>query len=129
MEQSLDMLRKLGYRPEIVEHRLHIPGQTRSKITRDLFGFADILALKPGQPPLLVQTTSQENVSTRAKKIQASDWFDTVKLCGFRIVVHGWGDGGLRVVDLTDVVTDWSTVVKAGRRSKNRPRVQQALPL
>ena len=43
-----------------------IPG---ANIRRDLFGIADLLCIKEGSKPLLVQVTST-GVSTRIKKIK-----------------------------------------------------------
>jgi hypothetical protein len=130
MAMSLAMLRKLGWQAYPVEHRPFIPdahGQQKVDITRDLLGFADILALK--DHVLLVQTTSLANVSARVRKIRGLATFDYAKRAGMRIEVHGWGDGGVRVVDLTHEATEWSDVVRNGRRGKNRPRHQQMLKL
>jgi len=133
MSMSLDMLRKSGYYAEPVEYRPWFPGMRVSKITRDLLGFADILALK--DHVLLVQTTSHENVAARMRKIQRCASFEACKRAGVRVHVHGWGVGGLRVVDMTarDVdggwlfVTLFDDIVRAGAKSKLKPRIQQSL--
>lgn len=56
----------------------------------DLLGFADMLALKKGCPPLLVQLTSKSNMGERYKKIlslsASSLWLST----GGQIQVIGW---------------------------------------
>jgi len=59
------------------------------RIRQDLFGFADLLAMKPVEYPLLVQVTST-GWSSRIKKIRASDLAFTALNSGFRIEVHGW---------------------------------------
>lgn len=131
MSQSLNMLRKLGFQAYAVEHRPFIPdehGQQKVDITRDLLGFADILALGD-KVVLLVQTTTATHVSTRIRKIKGLATFDYAKRAGMRIEVHGWGDGGVRVVDITNEPTEWSDVVKNGKRAKNRPRTQTMLAL
>ena len=133
MQMSLDMLRKYGYFAEPVEQTgIRIPGIAHS-ITRDLLGFADIIAMK--DHVLLVQTTSESNISTRVRKIQRCESFEACKRAGVRVHVHGWGLGGLKVIDMTArepdgswcFVTLFSDIVRAGARSKNRPSVQRKL--
>lgn len=52
---SLSLLRALGYEAEIVEHFVRF-GAGRGGIRRDLFGFADILALGATIRPILLRT-------------------------------------------------------------------------
>lgn len=59
-------------------------------IRQDLFGFIDIVAIKEGET-IGVQTTSRNNVSARATKIEGLESYPIVKSAGWRIVVHGWG--------------------------------------
>src|SRR3990170_3605571 len=84
-QRSLAYLRRAGWTVAIVEHY-----NSWVKIRQDLFGFADLLAFKPGEAPLLVQTTSGTNVSARLQKIRqnkiAALWLEA----GFLIHVHGW---------------------------------------
>ncbi len=82
--RSLDRLRKRGWTPGIVERRL---GRF---VTKDLFGFADILAMKLGETPVLIQTTTGSNLAARRAKIYASDLAADALQSGFRIVLHGW---------------------------------------
>jgi hypothetical protein len=82
--RSLAHLRGLGYVVEVVER--WIPG---ANIRRDLFGFGDLLAVRPGEV-LLVQTTTGDHVAHRLAKIAASPLAATVRGAGIRIVVHGW---------------------------------------
>lgn len=85
VSRSLAFLRGFGWWCEVVER-----WDSFAKIRRDLLGFADVLALRPGEPPLLVQVTSGSNVSARLRKIQNSTtarlWLET----GGQIEVHGW---------------------------------------
>ena len=53
--RSLALLRELGYTAKVVEH-----WNQYAKIRQDLFGL-DILALKPGEPVLVVQATTGSN--------------------------------------------------------------------
>ncbi len=82
--RSLDRLRKRGWTPCIVERRLG------KLVTKDLFGFGDILAIKHGETPVLIQTTTGSNLAARRTKIYASDLAALVLQSGFRIVLHGW---------------------------------------
>ena len=61
--RTLRWLRAEGWTAQVVE--LWIP---RRNIRRDLWGVGDVLAMRPGEPLLLVQATSYANVSGRAAK-------------------------------------------------------------
>lgn len=82
-QRSLKALRADGWYCEIVEHWNHF-----TKRRHDLFGFVDILCLKEGTRPLLVQVTST-GVSARVQKVAASPLLPLVRL-SFDIEVHGW---------------------------------------
>jgi hypothetical protein len=85
--RSLAYLRKEGWRAHVVEQRL-----PHSNITRDLFGFIDILAIRDGEV-LAVQTTSASNVASRLTKIESDELADAlaeVRKAGWAIHVHGW---------------------------------------
>ena len=85
--RSLAYLRKDGWRAHVVEQRL-----PHSNITRDLFGFIDILAIRNGEV-LAVQTTSATNVASRLRKIESDELADAlaeVRAAGWTIHVHGW---------------------------------------
>ena len=90
--RTLLELRKRGCIADIVERRL-----AKTFVTKDLFGFLDIVAMEPGRQGLLgVQTTSRSNQATRVKKIlnepRALMWLGA----GCRIEVHGWAKRGAR---------------------------------
>ncbi len=91
--------RDQGYAVEAGEHITRM-----GKIVRrhDTFGFADLIAVKPGSIVFL-QVTSWSNVSARVNKIAREAWGkgqwatpirETAKhlmsCCGVRIVVEGW---------------------------------------
>lgn len=63
--RSMEHLRKLGYAVDKVERRNPV-----TRITNDLFGFIDLLALETKIYPslLAVQATSTSNLSSRIKK-------------------------------------------------------------
>jgi len=64
-QRSLAHLKTLGYQPKVVEH-----WNPFAKMRQDVFG-ADILALKPGAPVLVVQVTSGSNHAARRTKLEA----------------------------------------------------------
>jgi hypothetical protein len=82
-QRSLAYLREQGYYVEIVEKWNHF-----TKQRKDLWGWADLLAIRKGEV-LAVQVTASA-VSTRIKKIMASDTLALVREAGIRIEVHGW---------------------------------------
>jgi hypothetical protein len=141
-ELSLELLTKTGWRATVVEHFVRQPrGEPmppcptckrshRSEedlgYRKDLFGFVDILAVHRNRT-LAVQTTSASNISARVRKIQGSVWFEFLKQAGWRIEVHGWGEKGVRVVDMTTMETLWDSVLKSGPRSRKTPRVQATI--
>lgn len=99
-QRSLKHLRDQGYFCWIVEHWDHF-----ARKRKDLWGFADILALRDGEV-LAVQTTSGSNVAARVRKISEHENVGAVRKAGIRIAAHGWrknakGRYVLRVVDLS----------------------------
>lgn len=83
-QRSKALLQEQGYHVAIVERWCSF---TRRR--HDLFGFADLLAIREGETPLLVQVTST-GVSSRVRKILESDLAPLTLKSGFRIQVHGW---------------------------------------
>jgi hypothetical protein len=81
---SLAMLRDDGWFCWITEHYNYF-----SKTRQDLWGFVDIIALKPGQR-LAIQTTTASNMSARIKKIADHENVGKVRDADFMIHVHGW---------------------------------------
>lgn len=88
--RSLERLRELGYTAKVVEH-----WNPYAKIRQDLFG-VDILALKPGEPVLVVQATTGNNHASRRTKLQEAG-FDTLwASAGATLEVWSWSKQGLR---------------------------------
>lgn len=83
-QRSLAKLREEGWKPAVVEH-----WNAFTRRRQDLFGFADLIALR-GAEILLVQTTSGSNASARVRKIEAAEWLPFVRAAGIQIHVHGW---------------------------------------
>lgn len=68
---------------DVVERRI-----TRI-VTRDLFGFGDLIAIRPGVTRL-VQTTTSDHLANRIAKIRASEYLAAVRAAGWEIEAHGW---------------------------------------
>lgn len=83
-QRSLKHLRDNGYRAEVVERF-----NSFTKRRHDLFGIADIVAIREGEV-LLVQTTSGSNVAARVSKIAESEATPDIRKAGMGIIVHGW---------------------------------------
>ncbi|MDH5251877.1 MAG: hypothetical protein OEW25_01010 [Nitrospira sp.] len=90
-QRTLAELRKRGYTAYVVER-----WNPHAKIRQDLFGFIDILGMRPGEPLLAIQATSAGNVNARVTKIMATplsqDWIST----GSRLEVWGWAKRGAK---------------------------------
>ena len=104
-QRSLAHLRKWGYIAAVVEK-----WNPHARIRQDAFGFGDILATNPesctraaraalAKSPydptqafadiVLVQTTTDSNLSARAKKIEGLEAARSWLLAGGRIELHG----------------------------------------
>ena len=93
--RSLAMLRGRGYLCRVVEH-----WNPHAKVRVDLWG-CDILAIKIGEPPLLVQTTTQSNQSARIEKLRMLPSTTFLLRAGWELVVHGWKTRGCDETKLT----------------------------
>jgi len=98
-QRSLKYLRDEGYLVAIVEH-----WQPFARIRKDLWGWADLLAIKRGEV-LAVQVTS-EGVANRVAKVTNSETIGRVREAGVRVEVHGWRKNAKgryiqRIVDLS----------------------------
>jgi hypothetical protein len=69
-------------------------------ITKDAFGFGDLLAALPnqfsGSSIALVQVTSTGNINARREKIKAEPLAAKWKQAGGAILLHGWAKRGPR---------------------------------
>jgi small ligand-binding sensory domain FIST len=82
--RSKAMLEKDGWTVAIVEKF-----NSFTKTRHDLFGFADLLAMKPGEVPKLIQVTST-GWQSRVQKIKDEPKAAVCLASGFTIEVHGW---------------------------------------
>jgi hypothetical protein len=93
--RALDLLRKEGWLAGVVEKWI---AQTKQR--KDLFGFIDIVAIRPAFPAhglrgiLGVQATSTENLSHRLDKIRETEAAVTWLLAGGLIEVWGFSKKG-----------------------------------
>lgn len=82
---SMDKLTSEGWTCEMVEKRI-----PNCFITKDAFGFADILACSPTRGIMLVQVTTGDHMADRVTKTKAEPRHAIWIASGGRIQVHGW---------------------------------------
>lgn len=90
MEECMIEMRGLGFRVCVAERR--VPGMNAT-VTKDLFGFIDLVGIHPYHGIVGVQATTRDNFSARLDKImharreEATDWLQA----GGKIWCVGWG--------------------------------------
>lgn len=84
-EHTKDHYEALGYHVVTVDY-----WDDRMKLKHDFLGIADLIAMKAGSPPLLIQMTSKTNMAARVRKIQDSKLASLWLLTGCPIEVIGW---------------------------------------
>lgn len=96
---TLAKLRKDGYLASVTEK-----WNPHAHVRQDLFGFVDVLGLKPGET-IAIQATSYSNMSARVKKIASHKNIEMVREAGWKIEVWGWhkpeNRWKLRIVDVS----------------------------
>jgi hypothetical protein len=93
--RSMKMLKDRSYIVAKVEQRLQMPNAP-FPITRDAFGFGDLLVAAPGIGIFLVQVTSTANLNAREKKARGIPELRTWLESGGRFWLHGWSKKGPR---------------------------------
>jgi len=88
--RSLAHLKTLGYQAKVVEK-----WNPFAKIRHDLFG-ADVLALKVGEPVLVIQATSGANHAARRIKLDASGFITLWTGAGAILEIWSWKKTGPR---------------------------------
>ena len=88
-QRSRDLLKAEGFTVATVEAWL-----PRIKIRRDLFGIGDLLAIRAGCTPLLVQVTTSPNLAARRTKALQTPDLATWLRTGATFELHGWRKGG-----------------------------------
>jgi hypothetical protein len=104
--RTLAVLRREGYLAAVAEK-----WNPHSRTRADLFGFADVLAVRAGAPVLAVQATSASNHAARVGKAQALPALRVWLLAGCEFQVWSWRKSGNRwccrrqALTLADFVT------------------------
>lgn len=100
---SIKKLESEGWVCWTVESRI-----PKTFITRDCFGFGDILAMSPTRGLMLVQATgdkSTSNFNKRVEKVKAEPRHAIWIASGGRVQIHSWEGKGkdrtLRVLEIT----------------------------
>lgn len=83
--RSAEYLRKSGYMVEVVERYNRF-----SLRTNDLFGFADVLAVKDGEGIVAVQATDAAHAARTRKKMESSEPLRCWLRSGGKFRVHVW---------------------------------------
>ena len=82
---SVKKLESEGWTVGIVEYRI-----PHTFITKDFFGFADLIACSPSRGTMAIQVTGGGNGSARVLKIRNEPRHAIWLACGNRIQVHDW---------------------------------------
>lgn len=88
--RSLEHLRALGYKAQVVEKTV-----PHTFIKKDLFG-GDILALKSGQPVLVIQCTTGANHAARRTKLASLGFIALWTSVGAVLEIWSWAKQGPR---------------------------------
>jgi hypothetical protein len=87
--RTKQFFQKLGFDIGDTEQKLRIPG--RGMITRDLFGFADLVAIHPQlSGSWFIQTTTRPHAANRIQKALINPVLPRLLLGGNRFVVQSW---------------------------------------
>jgi hypothetical protein len=84
-QRTLRALRRQGYLAAVCER-----WSPFARVRCDLFGFADVLAVRAGAPVLAVQATSASNHAARVRKAQALPALRTWLAAGCAFEVWSW---------------------------------------
>lgn len=124
--RTLALLRRSGYIVDVTER--WIPG---ANVRRDLFGFADVLAIAGHREPrfLLVQCTSLANVASRLAKAKSKPALRIWLKAGGAFEVWGWfrRDSRWDVKRVAVVTDDLADVLVSPPRKRRRPSRQLEL--
>ncbi len=82
---SMKALERDGWTCFVVEQRI-----PHTFITRDVFGFADLLCCSPTRGIMLVQVTAGSNMAARVAKVKAEPRHAIFLASGGRVQVHCW---------------------------------------
>lgn len=94
--RAVELLRCYGWAVEVVEHFERPPG--RPAYRKDLFGFIDLLALKPGRT-LAVQVTVPKHVPEHFRKIEQLALASACLRAGWAVEIWGIRDRPVKGVE------------------------------
>jgi hypothetical protein len=119
--RTLTLLRRCGYLAGVVE--CWVPHVNRR---RDLFGFADVLAVHPARREVvLVQVTTADHLAHRLAKVRAAPELLGLLAAGVKVALHGWRRQGARwrvkVVELDAEDLGPVVVAQLHRRGRRGP--------
>jgi len=100
-QRSLNYARERGWEPDVVERYC-----AYSRRRYDLFGVFDLVIMDDLWGLLGVQTTSGSNVSSRIKKMKASDRCTRWLASGMRAEIWGWRKAAYYLKDGRRSATD-----------------------
>ncbi|TKB74201.1 MAG: hypothetical protein E8D46_10140 [Nitrospira sp.] len=89
-QRSLAHLKTLGYQAKVVEK-----WNPFAKIRQDVFG-ADVLALKSGEPVLVIQATTGSNHAARRVKLEEGGFIQLWHGSGATVEIWSWSQQGPR---------------------------------
>jgi hypothetical protein len=90
-QRTLQLLRREGYLAAVAEK-----WNPHSRTRADLFGFADVLAVRAGAPVLAVQATSASNHAARVRKARGLPALRAWLAAGCAFEVWSWRKSGRR---------------------------------
>ena len=91
-QRSLALLRQEGWTAAVVER-----WNPHAGVRQDLFGFADLVAVRAGRPGVLaVQVTTGSHQAARLRKALGVPALRAWLAAGNRFEVHGWAKAGPR---------------------------------
>ncbi len=106
-QRSLKELRRLGWCAAVTER-----WNSFAKLRQDLWGFVDVLAMKPGEGFMAIQATTTGNQSKRIKKILEEPRALLFLQARGRLFVHGWlkskKDGRWKLTETEVFETDFA---------------------
>jgi hypothetical protein len=101
IRKTLKLLRDNGFVADCTECHT-------GKICRDYLGLFDIVAFKYNgeyHTIHLIQVTSRTNINARIKKIERSEYIESIRKLNVSILIYGWdtyeGEDRFKIVDIS----------------------------
>lgn len=94
---------KQGYAVWVVEQWIQVPKHPAGGIRRDMYNFADLVAIKVGHPILAIQTCSGDRHADHLRAIEENDYADIWEHAGGAIHLVSWKKRAVRTKKGTSV--------------------------